>query len=146
MCRVICILSVADESSDVYMHAAASGESSTTGYCVVFSLIENGEGKFMFVKRGKNLVVEPVPCGRGRERHKAVQIEPLLPVPPALLLGAQPAFVLLFSHLSSPRNPPLQRATDSLLSSLCRIENSIHPSRQMHAVLQVQSLASRWCL
>lgn len=55
MCRVICILSVADVSSDVYMHAAASGESSTIGYYVVFSLIENREGRFMFVKR-KELV------------------------------------------------------------------------------------------
>lgn len=37
------------------MHAAASGESSTIGYYVVFSLIENREGRFMFVKR-KELV------------------------------------------------------------------------------------------
>lgn len=107
MCRVICILSVADVSSDVYMHTAASGESSTIGYYVVFSLIENREGRFMFVKRGKSW--SPVPCGRGGECHKAVQIEPLLPGPPRPVAGG-PACLCspLFPSFVSQKPPIAQ--------------------------------------
>lgn len=107
MCRVICILSVADESSDVCIHAAASGESSAIGYYVVFSLIENWQGGFTFVKTGKSLA--PVPCGRGGECHKAVQIETLLPVPPGPVAGG-PACLCspLFPSFISQKPPIAQ--------------------------------------
>lgn len=105
MCGVMCLLSVADESSDLHMHAAASGESSTVGYYVVFSLIENPEGGFMFVRRGKSWA--PAPCGRGVTKQfrcrAAAGASPLCCWGPSLpLFSSFSFFHLPETHFPSP--------------------------------------------